>query len=130
MASSSVQVDGLDQLVIDLERVVARALPETLAVGRKAAINIKRDWAQRWSGLAQAPRLAAAITDDVAVLPGAVTVEVGPDKGRAQGALGNLVEYGSVHNAPRPGGLPALAAEEPRVMQALEDLAGRLLDGR
>ena len=27
--------------------------------------------------------------------------EIGPDKGRAQGALGNLIEYGSVNNPPQ-----------------------------
>jgi len=56
--------------------------------------------------------------------------EIGPDKLRRQGPLGNLLEYGSVHNAPHPHMIPAAEAEQPRFEQAMEDLSARLLEDR
>lgn len=41
-----------------------------------------------------------------------IELEVGPDKDRAQGALGNLLEYGSVNNAPQGIMHGALQANE------------------
>lgn len=48
------------------------------------------------TGLAHAPAFPYSISYDV----GATGAEIGPDKSRAQGALGNLLEYGSRNNAP------------------------------
>lgn len=123
----SVVVKGIDELVADLNRAQSRALPEAEAVVKKGADNIKKDWAQRWSGMAHAPALPKAITYDLYHLPGSIRAQVGPDKDKRQGALGNLIEFGSKKNAPRPGGLPALDAEAPRIEKALGDLTEKLL---
>jgi hypothetical protein len=123
----SVSINGLNELVAEFDRAQSRALPETEKVIEKSAVNIKTDWAQRWSGLAHAPALSKAISYDKYHLLGSVNVEIGPDKNRRQGDLGNLIEYGSVNNAPHPGGLPALEAEEPRLARALADLTAQLL---
>jgi hypothetical protein len=53
--------------------------------------------------------------------------EVGPDKAKRQGALGNIIEFGTPKNAPIPGGLPALETEAPRFEKALGELGERLL---
>jgi hypothetical protein len=124
-----VSVTGLNELIAGLDRAHSKALPETEQVVAKGALNVKRDWARRWGGLAHAPALPAAVTYDLFHLPGSIRAEVGPDKGKRQGALGNLLEFGSAHNAPRPGGLPALSAEAPRMEKALADLAEKLLGG-
>jgi hypothetical protein len=125
----TVTVTGDDLLIAQLDRACSRAVPETMVVVTAAAERVRADWAQRWSGMAHAPALPAAVTKDVFPLPGSVRAEIGPDKSRRQGALGNLLEFGSVHNAPRPGGLPALQAEEPRLEAALEALSASLLGG-
>ena len=49
--------------------------------------------------------------------------EIGPDKLRPQGPLGNLIEFGSINNPPHPGGLPAALREEPRFEKAAADAA-------
>jgi hypothetical protein len=57
-----------------------------------------------------------------------VVSDIGPDRSRgAAAALANIPEYGTVKNAPIPGGIPALAAEEPRFEKAMQDLAVKAL---
>ena len=123
----SVIVKGADELVADLGRAQSRALPEVESVVKKGADNIKKDWTQRWSGMAHAPALPRAITYDIYHLPGSIRGQVGPDKDKRQGPLGSIVEFGTVKNAPRPGGLPALETEAPRMEKALSDLTAKLL---
>jgi hypothetical protein len=119
----------------------AKALAEVLAtaaagtpeevrqVVSRGALNIKRD-AQRGSrGLKHAPAYPSSITYDISSLPTAISAEIGPDKQRRQGALGNLIEYGSVNNPPRPHIRPAADREQPRFEKALEDLARKPLEG-
>lgn len=122
-----INVDGLTEVVTTLSKAASRALPETAAVAGRGALNIKKDWQARWKGLKHAPALPYAVGYDVGFGLRSVFAVIGPDKGKRQGALGNLLEFGSVNNAPTPGGLPALATEAPKFERALEDLTERLL---
>ncbi len=125
---TAVDVSQLTSLANDLGRVPARVVPEAVAVVTKGALNVQQDWRDRWSGLAHAPVLPAAVTFDVLGGKwGSISAEIGPDKERPQGALGNLLEFGSVNNAPTPGGLPAAEAEAPRFAAAVAALSSRLL---
>jgi len=124
-----IRVTGDAELIAQLDSALSRAVPEVTAVVEQGATNVKTDWVRAWSGFRHAPKLAAAVTSDVYALPGSVRAEIGPDKGKRQGALGNLVEFGSINNPPHPGGLPALQAEEPRLETALSELAERLIGG-
>lgn len=45
---------------------------------------------------------------------------IGPDKARPQGALGNLLEYGSVKNPPQPTLEPALRDTEDDFVKGIE----------
>lgn len=125
----SVSIQGLTELVADLDRAGRGSLTETQQVVAKGALNIKKDWAQRWTGHAHAPALGSTVTYDVSYGLGSIGAEIGPDKNIGVGPLGNIYEFGTPRNSPRPGGLPALQAEEPRFAKALEDMAGKLLDG-
>jgi hypothetical protein len=75
------------------------------------------------------PRYAASITYDVAAV-GAdeVAAEIGPTvvKGN-QGAFGPGIEFGSARHAPMPHLMPALDAEEPKLVLALEVAAEGVL---
>ena len=91
------------------------------AVLKKGAVNVKK--AAIANAKATSGRHASAypysITfDDVegsaGFGAGEFEVRIGPDKGRAQGALGVLMEYGSVNNGPHDDLGRALADEEPR----------------
>lgn len=119
----------LEEWAAVLDRAAADVLPEGKRVVDKGALNIKNDWRDRWKGHAHFPDLPRAVTYDSAIDGMTVRAQIGPDKGLRQGALGNLIEFGSRNNAPIPGGLPALDAEEPRFRKAVADLGGKLLSG-
>lgn len=100
---------------------------EARKVVAKGALNIKTDARRRVSGLAHAPSYSNSITFDSHETATGGWAEIGPDKSKRQGALGNLIEYGSVNNAPIPHMAPAAEAETPKFEKAMEDLAAALL---
>lgn len=113
----------------DLEQAPEEARRGVRPVVQKGLLNIKKDWQARWRGLSHAPALSSAISYDTKETPSGASGEVGPDKEKRQGDLGNIIEYGSMNNPPHPGGAPALEAEEPRFMRAMEDLGFRAVKG-
>lgn len=125
-------VDGRE--VEDFERVLAKtavtAIREVRGVVEKGALNIKRDAAKKITGLAHARAYPRSITYDVHVTPGSTYADIGPDKDKPQGPLGNLLEYGSVNNPPHPHMRPAADRELPKFEKALELLVVRQLEGR
>lgn len=123
----TVTVTGDKELIAELDAAITHVVPEAMALVSKGALNIKTDWRQAWSGFRHAPQVGRAVTYDVAGDWHGVSAEIGPDKDKPQGALGNLLEYGSLNNAPHPGGGPALAKEEPRLTAAAEALLAKLL---
>lgn len=120
-------VIGLTEIAVEMEGLRYATLPEAIAVVSKGSLNVKKGWQQRWKGNRHAPALAYAVGYDVTTTPGAITGTIGPDKDRRQGPLGSLVEFGSVNNAPTPGGAPALDDEAPRFEAAVDALAKKLL---
>lgn len=125
MASS---IAGLDDLIRTCDQFLAGQ--EVDKVVERGALNIKNDWRRRWGGLTHAPALPYAVTYDVTREPGGVICgEIGPDKTKRQGALGNIIEFGSPTSAPHPGGAPALDTEEPRFLAQVEQAVVRQLNG-
>jgi hypothetical protein len=102
---------------------------EGRAVVSKGALNIKNDWRANAIGSAGAhARLYPnSISYDIEPAGTVVEAAIGPDKGKPQGPLGNLLEFGSAHNAPHNDGGQALDAEEPRFEAAVEAMALRAL---
>lgn len=122
---AEVRIDGHDLIGLagDLNAASDDVRKDVRAVVQRGALNIKRDAQKRVSGLKHAPAYPRSITYDSEETARGSSAEIGPDKSRRQGALGNLIEYGSVHNPPRPHLAPALEAEAPRFLKALEDVA-------
>ena len=120
----------LKKLEYDFAEAVQLAPKESRQVVQKAAQQIKTDAQRRVGGLRHAPAYPRAISYDTRETSNGPEAEIGPDKNRRQGALGNLLEYGSVKNAPRPHMIPAAEAELPRFERAMEDLSVRLMEGR
>ena len=115
-----------------LERHLARAIPrarrDARAVTMRGAMNIKRDWKSNARATApkHAPAYPSSIGFDFAAYgPDIWMAIIGPDKAGPQGALGNLLEYGSVHNPPHRDGGRALDAEEPRFEAQMAIIAAR-----
>jgi hypothetical protein len=124
-----IRIEGLTELIATLTAAELKAAPGVFDVVGHGAFNIKKDWQRAWTGLKHAPSAARAVSYETRRHAADVSAEIGPDKDKPQGALGNLLEYGSVNNPPHPGGAPALDAEAPRFEKALGDLFAALLDG-
>lgn len=127
MAKIKVRTTGLDEWQQVLREAREKAPKETRKVVVKGAQNIKADWRKGWEGFRHAPSLPTAVGYDVGKAAEVVKAEIGPDKRKRQGALGNLLEFGSVNNPPHPAGALALEAEAPRFTEALEQMGFDLL---
>jgi hypothetical protein len=119
--------NGLSELYAVLEHASEEIVPEARKVVQRAALNIKNDAKKKASGLAHAPHYPRSISYDTAVSETTVTAEIGPDKDRSQGALGNILEYGTSKNPPYAHLGPALDYEGPNFVRYLGDLGEDLL---
>jgi HK97 gp10 family phage protein len=126
-----IEVQGLTALITDLT-----AAPEKLRAGvratvEKAALNVKNDAKEtvtRDTPKGYARAYPASITYDVEqTATGGTSAEIGPDKDKRQGALGNLIEFGSANNSPIPHLGPALEHETPNLEFWLSEVAGQAL---
>lgn len=118
-----------EALAADLVAAPARLMAGLPAVVSKGALNIKNDWRASASGLKHAPQYPNSINYDISASPDGTSAEIGPDKDKPQGPLGNLLEFGSANNAPHLDGQRALDAEAPRFEAAVEDLAEEAMLG-
>ena len=114
----------------NLGKVAGSAVDDVDAVIKKGAQNIKDEMradvktsqhfsSKKKSGLEQ------SITYDSHYLPGKVRYEIGPDKYKRGGALGNIYYFGTSRGGGSGDIDKPLRSEEPRTMSALEALAER-----
>jgi hypothetical protein len=118
-----------EDLAADLAAAPVRLAELLPPVVSKGGLNVKKDWRANASGNAHAPHYPASITYDMEVRAGAVEAEIGPDKDKKQGALGNILEFGTSKNPPHNDGGRALAVEEPKFIAACEAVAEQALLG-
>jgi hypothetical protein len=118
----------LDRLVADLDKAVSRVPDEAEKVVAKGALNIKNGAQRRIGRPAHAPAYGSSITYDMRTGSGGPEAEIGPDKSRRQGALGNILEFGTINSSPIPHVRPAVDEELPRFERAMEDLAEKALE--
>ncbi len=128
MAELRFDAGDFERLARDLDRAVDVAPAEARKVVEKGSLNIKNDARRRIMGLAHAPAYPYAITYDTRLTATGAWGQVGPDKDKRQGALGNILEYGTRKNPPHPHLAPAAEAEEPRFVRALENLVVKALE--
>jgi hypothetical protein len=126
----------LESLFSDFVAAPAKLRVAVRAVVVKGAVNVKADARARFveqQGSSRLrgylPRYASSITFDVAeVGSDEVSAEIGPTVSAGnQGAFGPGIEFGSVRHAPMPHLMPALDAEEPKLLLALETVIGDVL---
>lgn len=112
---------------LDIE---ADELPDTIRpVVARASLNIKRDAQQRIGRGPYLPMYGRSISYDTTASGTSVSSEIGPDKSKPQGPLGNLLEYGTGDTAPIPHLGPALDAEEEAFLRYLEAAVAKAIDG-
>lgn len=123
-----VDLTQVRRLAHDLGAHADREITATVrGVVSRGALNVKRDAARLISGHPRSRHYPGTIGYDLEVNGHEISAEIGPDKSKRQGALGNILEFGTSKNAPLPHLGPALLAEEPKFVKAVADAAARAL---
>jgi hypothetical protein len=124
-------IDTPGSLAADMLKAAAEAVVGTRAIVQKGSLNVKNDAKRnvQQSAPTHNAHAANAITYDTGNdFRGLMSRgEIGYDKDRPGGALGNLLEYGSLHNPPHRDLGRALDAETPRFEEALALFIEKLL---
>jgi len=126
-----VDMSEVNKLAADLVASSVKILPGAEKVLEVGAVKIKKAAARNIRAADKAGRLPAypsSITYDTGTRGTHVTAEIGPDKDRNQGPLGNILEYGTSDTPPIPHLQPALEAEAPVVEKFLAELAVAAID--
>lgn len=118
----SADFSELRELSADFGRATSGVLDEVDKTVKKAAQNLKEDY--RSQAEASSFRgMSRSFSYDRLLRIGKVSYEVGPDKSRTGGPLGNLFFFGGAHGGGGTGDLDGpLADEEPRLTSALGDI--------
>lgn len=121
--------DGIDfdtgdliKLSVDMGRTPVVTAAAARAVVQKGSLNIKNQMISEATsvlGSGSARYFPQSITYETRELATSATGIIGPDKARVQGALGNLLYFGTSRDAPVLNLLGPLEAEEPRFIAAL-----------
>jgi hypothetical protein len=119
-----VDTSQLEKLAADLAAVPAETRPKFRAVVGKGALNIKNGLRADAAGHPTYRYFPTSISYD---MTGEFSAEIGPDKGRVQGALGNILYFGTSKNAPQLSLEGPLQKEIPRFEDALADVAEDIL---
>ncbi|MFJ2717409.1 hypothetical protein [Streptomyces sp. NPDC087437] len=116
----TVIVTGAQESAAALLRSVAMLERNSGTAVAVTAGKVKRSAQQRISGHPYLPAYPYSITSTVTRGPMGAEAEIGPDKGRRQGPLGNIIEYGTVNNAPIPHLGPALDENADDLIHGIE----------
>jgi hypothetical protein len=117
----------LTTLVTNLRGNATGIRPAVRKVVRDKAKDTRDTWRRLYKANElhkHAPHYPKSITYDMETRIGpGIGAEIGPDKGKRQGALGNLIEFGSINNWPQMEGARALAIEGPKFVTAVRAVA-------
>lgn len=125
---TNVDVSQLNRLVSDLSEAPTAVQRQAYPVVKKGAQNVKEGMARDFSGHAHAPHAPRAIDYDMRFsLRGSIEAEIGFNKSKPQGALGNILAFGTSKNAPVADIGASLTREGPNFEKALADIAAKAL---
>lgn len=119
MSDFSIDVSEVTGFVDSVGRVTGSATREVDAVVKKGAQNVKNEMVADASASTHFKGMAGSISYDQ-VAPAAY--EVGPDKDRRGGALGNIYYFGTSRGGGSGDIDKPVQSETPRMEQALTDL--------
>lgn len=128
---TSIDTSELQALAVDLGRTTRVVERDASRVLEKGALHVKNRMVEdaKASHSGHARRFAGSISYDRATRLGQLGYEIGPDKYRPQGALGNLLYFGSRNNAPTLDIEAGLIEEEPRLLSEMGKLLERVVSG-
>lgn len=127
MSDIEFDFSDLRALQADLGRAGSQAAQNVRQAVEITARRVKDEARTLAGGLAHAPHYPRSISYDIHIGLQQTSAEIGPDKGGPQGALGNILEYGTSKNAPIPHLGPALKANEADFMEGLSRAVGDVL---
>lgn len=117
--------DELRAFAADLGKIASKALPDTDAVLKKGAQNIKDDLVADARGSKHFKGMAGSISYDSMYGIGHAKYEIGPDKSRRGGALGNIYYFGTSRGGGTGDLEGPLARETPNLERELNKLVDR-----
>lgn len=120
----------LRRLAENIGRIAGKAVTDVDGVVQKGAANVKEDLragvrSSRHFSSKKRSGLEQSITYDSNYTPGVVRYDVGPDKARRGGALGNIYYFGTSRGGGSGDLDGPLARETPKMQSALEALTER-----
>lgn len=121
--SFSMDASEVTRLAANLGKIASASLKDVDAVLKKGAQNVKDEMVADVKGSPHFKGMAGAISYDSAYSVGAPRYEVGPDKSRRGGALGNIYYFGTSRGGGSGDIEKPLRSEAPRLEKALADLA-------
>jgi hypothetical protein len=121
---ATVDTHELDALADDLDEIPAEKRPQFSKVVEKGALNIKNGLRADATGHPTYRYFPTSISYD---MTGEFSAEIGPDKERVQGALGNIIYFGTSKSAPQLNLEGPLSREIPRFEDAIADVAEDIL---
>jgi len=121
---ATVDTHELDELADDLDEIPAEKRPQFRKVVERGANNIKRDLRADAAGHPTYRMFPLSITYD---MTGEFEAEIGPDKDRVQGPLGNILYFGTSKSAPQLNLEGPLHRETQRFEDAIADVAEDIL---
>ena len=116
-------------LAADLGRASREVFKEAEKVTEKAAHNIKTTMADDAKSSGTYRHFAGSISYTMQGNGAFSSAEIGPDKDRTQGALGNILYFGTSKNAPVLDVEVGLRKEAPEFEKRIGEMAEGLLDG-
>lgn len=124
-----IELGEVRALATDLGKVSKDVEKRAEQVLERGALNVKNRMVEdaRSSHKGAARHFAGSISYDRATRVGQLGYEIGPDKDRQQGALGNILYFGTSKNAPTLDIEAGLIEEAPRLEKALGDLGADVL---
>lgn len=117
---AGVDVIGLTVVVDDLSTFSQRLTVNVAKAVKITSQKVRDDARNRIKGHKYLPAYPYSITYDIKATAEGIEGEIGPDKGLAQGPLGNIIEYGTSKNAPLPHLGPALDANAEDLVTGIE----------
>jgi hypothetical protein len=115
----------LRQFAISIGRVVNGAYDDVDAVISRGALNVKNEMIADAAASQHFKGMAGSISYDSENSGSTIRRVVGPDKGRAGGALGNIYYFGTSRGGGTGDIEKPLNSEEPRLIGAIQVLAAR-----
>lgn len=121
---ATVDTRELVQLANDLDEIPAEKRPQFSKVVERGALNIKNGLREDAAGHPTYRYFPSSISYD---MNGEFSAEIGPDKERVQGALGNILYFGTSKNGPQLDLEGPLHRETQRFMDHVADVAEDIL---